>query len=92
MFVDHGVIDGAEHDGNVKNRVSRRYDVILGGAPVSISLPLNLPKMVLKSDFYCLKTMQSATCVSRNICSKFITMWNNIAPKRQLNTDCTWNL
>ena len=27
-------IDGAEHDGNVKNRLSSLYDVILGGAPV----------------------------------------------------------
>ena len=34
VFVDHGVIDGAEHDVNVKNRVSHLYEVILRGAPV----------------------------------------------------------
>ena len=59
MFVNHGVVDGAEHGGNVKTRVSHLYDIILGGTLVSISLPVNLPK-----DFYCLKTMQSATCAS----------------------------
>ena len=90
MFIDHGVINGAEHDGNVNTHVSRLYDVILGGAPVS--LPVNLPKIVLKSDFYYLKTMQSATCVSQNTCSKFVRILNNIVLKRQLNTDCTWNL
>ena len=92
MFIDHRVIDGAEHNGTVNNRVSRLYDVILGGPQFSISLPVNQPKIVLKSDCYYLKTMQSATCVSLNLCSKFIRIWNNIAPKRQLNTDCTWKL
>ena len=51
-----------------------------------------LPKVALKSDFYSLKTMQSVTFVSQNMCSKFIRNWNNIAPKRQLNNNCTWNL
>ena len=34
VFVEYGVIDGVEHDGNVENRVGHIYDVILGGAPV----------------------------------------------------------
>ena len=84
-------MDGAQQDGNVKNRVSRLYDVILGGLH-SISLPVSLPKIVLKSDFYYLKIRQTATYVSRNMCSKFIRSWNSIALKRQINTDCTWKL
>ena len=64
MFVDHGVIDGAEHDLNVKNHVSYLSDVILGGAPVlyfSACVPaLNCSKMrLLLSDSLC----------TRNICS-----------------------
>ena len=37
-----GVIDGAEHDGNVYNCVSRLYDVILGG-PLVLYLSACVP-------------------------------------------------
>ena len=32
MLIDHGVVDGAEYDGDVENRVNHPYDVMSCGS------------------------------------------------------------
>jgi len=45
VLVDHRVIDGAEHDGEVKNPVDHPCDVISRGPAFFVSFSVDLPKI-----------------------------------------------
>ena len=82
MLVNHGVINGAGYDSDVENCVNHLSHIMLPGSLFCVPFSVYLPKLVVRSNIHCLKSMQSTNWVSIRIHSKFIASRNNVAPKK----------
>ena len=58
MLVDHRVIDGAEHDGEVKNPVNHHCDIISRGPVFWSHSQWTCLKLVVRGGIPCLKLMR----------------------------------